>query len=138
MATKVMFSGKDIVKSLDKFVERIGAVNIDAAVTEALDALADWALAEMQYIVRNHNNTGNAFRALRRTAVQGAGNSRWVEVGALKIRAEDKDGFHVIYLECGSPTLAADPWLRPTMERRAEINTIIRRVFRKWGVIGGG
>lgn len=64
--------------------------------------------------------------------MQRAGNYQWVEVGAMYIRTENKDGFHVVYLEYGSPTLAADPWLRPTMERKAEINKIIMGVFRKW------
>lgn len=129
------FDGKQIMTRLAKMADNISKLDVDAIMHDALDALADVLLAEMQELVRKHYKTGDAYRAIKRTEVQRAGNYQWVEVGALHIRAEDKDGFHVVYQEYGSPgRLEADPWLRPVMEDRGLINRTILDVFSKWGI----
>ena len=139
------FSGKDLARQLDKFATEIGAKNIDAAVEEALNAVADWLLAEMQAVLVQHGKvkTSKAYDALRRSPVEHEGNQMYIEVGGYRIRAEDKDGFHLVYLEYGSThplghtTQEPISWLRSTMERKAEIRRIIDEIFAKWGVAGG-
>lgn len=141
----VKFNSSAIMDKFASMVDDISKVDVDAAVTEALNEVADVLLKEMQAAVKRHYRKGNAYRAIKRTEVQRAGNYQYVEVGAMYIRSEDQKGFHVIYLEYGSPGhmtkngkrsgyLAADPWLRPTMEKRALINRTILQVFKKWGV----
>lgn len=129
------FDTSSIMGKFSKMVDNISKIDIDAAIFEALNELADVLLLRMQDIVRRHYETGDAYRAIKRTEVQRAGNFQWVEVGAMSIRMEDKDGFHVVYQEYGSPgRLEADPWLRPTMEDKTLINKTIMDVFKKWGV----
>jgi len=129
------FGAANIMERLSMMVDNISKIDIDAAIHEALDELADVLLVHMQEIVRKHYQTGNAYKAIKRTDVQRSGNFQWVEVGAMSIRLEDKDGFHVVYQEYGSPgKLEADPWLRPTMENKTLINKTILDVFKKWGI----
>lgn len=130
----VKFSSKSIMAKVEKMVDNLSTIDVDAAVTEALNDVTEYLLKEMQTAVKRHYRKGNAYRAVKRTDVQRAGNYQWVYVGAMDIRAEDKDGFHVIYLEYGSPTLPADPWLRPAFEKRAQIQKIVLDTFRKYGV----
>lgn len=95
----------DTDKIMGKFarmVDNISKVDVDAAVTEALNEVADFLLKEMQEGVQRHTRTGKAFDAVKRTDVQRTGNYQYVEVGAMYIRAEDRDGFHIVYLEYGS------------------------------------
>lgn len=130
----VKFNTDSLMKKFGRMVDNLTAVDVDAAVHDALDEVAGYLLKEMQQGVERHYQTGAAYEAITRTEVQSAGNRQWVEVGALHIRAENANGFHVVYLEYGSPTLAADPWLRPAMEKKAEISKIIMDTFKKWGV----
>jgi heptaprenylglyceryl phosphate synthase len=130
----VKFDTRNLMDKFARMVDDITQVDVDEAVTQALDEVADDLLEEMQAAVKRHYRTGSAYEAVKRTEVQRAGNYQWVEVGAMYIRAEDRDGFHIVYLEYGSPTLAADPWLRPAMEKRAQINQIILNAFREQGV----
>lgn len=141
----VKFNTDSLMRRFSRMVDNMTAVDVDAAVHDALDEVADFLLSEMQAGVMRHYQTGAAYEAVKRTEVQRAGNRQWVEVGALHIRSEDKEGFHIVYLEYGSPGyttkngkqagyLAADPWLRPTMEKKAEITKIIMDVFKKRGV----
>jgi HK97 gp10 family phage protein len=125
---------KSMAKYLDKFVSDVGDANLDAAVVEALDKVADFLLYEMQYRVWPHHRQGNAYDAIKRTEVKTNGHEHWVYVGALEIRTVDKKGFHIVYQEYGSPTMKADPWLRPSMEQRSAIRKIIKDTFKKWGV----
>lgn len=130
----VSFNTDKIMSRVAKMVDNLNTIDVDAAVADALNEVANFLLKEMQAVVERHNQTESAFQALKRTEVQRAGNYQWVEVGAMHIRAEDQDGFHIVYLEYGSPTLPADPWLRPAMEKQADIRKIILNTFRKWGV----
>ncbi len=130
----VKFDTTKIMNRFAAMVDDITKVDVDAAVTQALNDVADYLLTEMQQAVKRHYRKGDAYKAVKRTEVQRAGNYQWVEVGAMYIRSEDKDGFHIVYLEYGSPTLTADPWLRPAMEKRSQINKIILEAFQKWGV----
>lgn len=139
------FSGRDLVRQLDAFAAQIGKVNIDAAVEEALNALADWLLEEMRavLIAKGKVKKRRAYNALRRSEVQHEGNYMWIDVGGYRIREEDKDGFHLVYLEYGSTHpkghTTQEPifWLRGTMERKSEMRRIVKEVFEKWGVAGG-
>lgn len=131
----VKFDGQKVMDQLSKVVGNISKIDIDAAIHEALNELADVLLAEMQKRVITHFKTGDAYKSIKRTEVQRAGNFQWVEVGAMRIRYEDKEGFHVVYQEYGSPgKLEADPWLRPTVENKALINKTTLDVFKKWGI----
>lgn len=130
----VKFDTGKVLEQIEKSVANYTDVDIDAAVTAALDEIADVMLEQMQEGVRRHYKKGRAYRAIERSEVQRAGNYLWVEVGALRIRAEHKDGFHVIYQEYGSPTLPADPWLRPVIENKAQVKRIILETFEKWSV----
>ncbi len=141
----VKYDTHSMMDKLWALQDRVGQIDVDAAVKDALDEIADFLLAEMQKSVKRHYHLGNAYKAIKRTEVQRSGNYQWVNVGAMYIRSEDKEGFHVVYLEYGSPGhtsktgkqagyLAADPWLRPAMEKKAKINKIIMEAFRKRGL----
>lgn len=105
------------MQSLERFIlkmtDDMRGVDIDAAAVEALDTIGDMMLDDMQAKVAKHRDTGAAYDAVKKNDVVSQGNQHSVEVGAMDIRGEDKDGFHVIYQEYGSPTLPADPWMRP-------------------------
>lgn len=130
----VKLNSDAIMKQFASMVDNISQIDVDSAVAEALDEVADVLLAEMQKGVARHQKTGRAFDAIERTEVQRAGNTQWVEVGALHIRAEHKDGFHVIYQEYGSPKLAADPWLRPVLDNKSLVRKTILSVFERWKI----
>lgn len=128
----------DTQKILDQFQKRahnFAAIDIDAAVHDALNELADILLKMMQEGVERHRDTGAAYNSIERTEVQRAGNTQWVEVGALRIRSEHQDGFHVVYQEYGSPGFGpADPWFRPVMENKLIVRKTILSVFERWNV----
>lgn len=130
----IQFDSKKLSRQFGRMAEGIRRIDIDAAVMEALDEVANVLLAEMHKGVERHRDTGHAYDAIERTEVQRAGNYAWVEVGAIHIRAEHKDGFHVIYQEYGSPTFAADPWLRPVMENKALVRKTVMAVFERWKI----
>lgn len=131
----VKFNTDSIMKKVEQLVDNLSQIDIDSAVRSALDEIADYLLDLMQTAVKRHYKDGDAYRAIKRTEVERAGNYMWVEVGAMRIRYEDKKGFHVIYQEYGSPgKFDADPWLRPALEKRAQINKIVLETFKKWGV----
>lgn len=123
----VKFSINSLEKYLAKMADELQGVDIDAAVVSALDEIGDTLLADMRRKVEPHKRTGKALSAVKRRPVESAGNTHYVEVGAMDIRGVDKDGFHVIYQEYGSPTLPADPWLRPALER---LNTYKNKVIK--------
>ncbi len=124
-----------IMKSVNRYVENISKIDTNAAVAAALDEAADILLEQMQEAVYKHHRKENAYKSIKRTEVEIHGNYISVEVGALFIRSVDKKGFHVIYQEYGSPTFAADPWLRSTLEKsRTQIKATIIAVMKGWGV----
>lgn len=128
----------DTNKILDQFQRKVdvyASFDVDSAVHAALDELADMLLKDMQANVERHVKKGRAYRAVERTPVQRAGNTQWVQVGAMRIRSEHKDGFHIVYQEYGSPTFgAADPWFRPVMNNKVKIRKKILEVFKRWNV----
>lgn len=131
----VKFDTQKIVDQFQKMAYNYQSIDIDAAVHEALDELADILLKMMQDGVARHRRTGAALDAIERTEVQHVGNTQYVEVGAMRIRAEHQNGFHVIYQEYGSPHFGpADPWLRPVMENKAIVRKTILAVFERWNV----
>lgn len=131
----VKFDTQKIVDQFQKKALYYAGIDIDTAVHETLDELADILLKMMQEGVSRHYAKGDAYKAVERTEVQRAGNTQWVEVGAMRIRSEHQDGFHVIYQEYGSPSFGpADPWLRPVMENKAIVRKTILAVFERWNV----
>lgn len=129
------FDTQKIMEQFGKMVDDYAAIDIDAAVHDALDELADVLLAMMQDGVKRHYKSGRAYESIERTPVQRAGNTQWVSVGAMRIRAEHQNGFHVIYQEYGSPSFGpADPWFRPVMEKKSLIRKTILSVFERWNV----
>jgi hypothetical protein len=132
----VKFDGNDIIKQLQAYTDNVLKFDIDSIIADCLDEIADMLLEEMQSRVAKHKKKGRAYNAIERTPVRRAANYQWVEVGALNIRTTRKDGFHVVYQEYGSPgRFAADPWLRPVMEKsKAKINKLILEVFKRKGI----
>ena len=131
----VKFDSNQIVKQISGFVRDYEIIDIDAAVREALDEVADLLLEQMRSGALRHKVKGRAYDAIERTEVQRVGNYFYVEVGALRIRAEHQDGFHIVYQEYGSPKFGPpDPWLRPALEQKALIRQTILEVFRRYGV----
>lgn len=135
-----------LAKQVDAFAEKISAIDMDSAVAVALDEVADYLLAYMQQLLAasGHIRSGDAYRALRRTPVEKEGNRYWVEVGAMRIRYEDKSGFHIVYLEHGSThaggwqTLEGIHWLEQAKKQTKAMNGIIENVLMRYTAEGGG
>lgn len=129
MHAKFNFGGLE--SFLLKRATELEQLDIDAAVVESLEIIGEQMLLDMQEGVARHQRTGKAYSALKMKPVVSAGNYHSVEVGAMDIRGADKDGFHIIYQEYGSPTFPADPWLRPAMEKLKKYkDKIIKQVMK--------
>lgn len=122
--------------NLDQLVNRyqIQADKIEEVAAEAINETLDWAENEMKKNVRPFNKTGAAYNSIKKERAIASGNYIFGRVGGLYIREEDKKGFHLVYLENGSPTRPATPWFRPVMSKKAKMKKIQEEVFRRNGV----
>ena len=120
-----------LLKMADSMDERL-----DKAIEETLEESADVLLEDMRTVVQRHYKSGAALRAIKRTKLQREGDFWRVDVGAPYIRKGDEEGFHVIYLEYGSPTLVADPWLSSAIEKnRAKLRKIRIDALKRNGIL---
>ena len=142
----VKFNSKAITDGLDRYVWQFAAVDIDGIVCDVLDDVGNEMLLDMQERVAAHSTPKKrAYNALKFEGVKTAGNYHSIEVGAMDIRGEDKDGFHIIYQEYGSPghttakgkqagVFRADPWLRPAVETaKKRLRVVTHAALKRWG-----
>lgn len=121
---------------LEDFLAQIAKAgnDIDETVAQALDESADILLSAQQEIVQTHRRTGEAYNALKKGSIKKVGDSQEIAVGALDIRKGDKEGFHIIYLEYGTPKVPALHWKRSSIEKNlSKIRATQKAVFQKKG-----
>ena len=124
------------LENLIKNIEKAGR-NVDDAVAESLEAQADILLEAEQEVMRSHYRTGAAYRALKKSPIRKVGDEQSIDVGALDIRGEDKDGFHLIYFEYGDGqgNVPAIRWKRGSVEKcRAKMKRIQKEILQRKGV----
>lgn len=124
------------VPNLDELVNRyqIQADRIEDVAVEAINETLDWAEEEMKKNVEPYNVTKNAYNSIKKEPAIASGNYISGRVGALYIREGDKEGFHLIYMEEGSPTRPSTPWFRPVLSKKSKMRKIQEAVFRRNGV----
>jgi HK97 gp10 family phage protein len=131
MATKGWITTKGFEEYLEKLAE--AGRDVDQAAAEALAAGGDVLLAGMQQRVRK--DTHNLEQHLVRTDPQRDGNYTFVTVGLSK----DADGETHRYgmaQEYGSSSMAAQPYIRPTLDSdMSKARKRMREVFEGKGIV---
>ena len=122
-------------KGFADYLERIAKAgrDVDAAAKEALQAGGEVLLAGMQR--RVPKDTGNLHDSL---AVEGPfadGNTHFVMVG-LSSSADGETTRYGNAQEFGSSSMAAQPYVRPTLDSdMGKARRTMRSVFKKWEVL---
>lgn len=120
---------------LDDMVKRIrdAGNNIEAVVAEAVEAGAAPVYQDIKAWVEKHKLTGATEKGLTLSEVKRDGGRIWVEVG---ISTEDAPlAWHAVFVEYGTPTMKADPGIRPAFSgNRAKVRTIQKKILVKGGV----
>lgn len=124
----------DLIVVLIAKVDEIDEIAAEV-MNETVDLLRDEMKKELKKKIRRKDkSTGNALKAIKSEHVKIKGFYISARVGALYIRGKDSSGFHLVYLENGSPTRAATPWLRPVMDRVGMISQFQKEQLRKRGI----
>lgn len=124
----------DLTAELVAKADEIDEIAIEV-MNETVDFLRDEMKKELKKKIRRKDkSTGNALNAIKSKHAKIRGFYIVASVGALYIRGKDSNGFHLIYIEYGSPTRAATPWLRPVLDRIGMISQFQKEQLRKRGI----
>lgn len=136
-----MMHGTIELPDVSQYIAEIEAMadTIDDVAIEVINETVDFMRDQMKAllysrIAQKDLSTGAAINAIKSEHAKRRGNIVSAKVGAIYIRGKDKDGFHLVYLEYGSPTRAATPWFRPVLDRKALIEEFQKNQLRKRGI----
>jgi len=130
MATRVTIS----TKGFEELLERIAEVgqDVDAAAQRALAAGSQVARAGM--VRRVPKDTHNLERHIRATEVKQDGNYHYVEIGVIDADADTARYGNA--QEYGTSSMAAQPYIRPTMaEDAGKIRKAMRESLEQDGLL---
>ena len=122
-------------KGFADYLERIAkaGLDVDAAAKEALQAGGELLLAGMQR--RVPKDTGNLHDSLAVEGPFSEGNWHYVTVG-LSSGADSETARYGNVQEFGSSSMAAQPYVRPTLDNdMSKARKVMRSVFKKWEVL---
>ena len=121
------------LKGLDEYLKKIqeAGENIDEAVSLAVEESTKPIYEDIQKWAKKHKLTGATLEGVAKTDVQKDGNKLFVEVGI--DTTHSKTAWHAVFVEYGTPKMAADPGIRPAYNK-SRIKKIQKEVLSKEGI----
>ena len=121
------------LKGLDEYLKKIQEMggNIDEAVEKAVDESTKPIYEDIQNWAKKHKLTGATLKGVAKTDVQKEGNSYFVEVGI--DTTHSKTAWHAVFVEYGTPKMAADPGIRPAFNK-SRVKRIQKQVLSREGI----
>ena len=129
--TKVIFS----VSGLEEYLEKIQKTgdNMDELVGKALMASAQPVYNDIRKWAEKHKRTGATLEGVDVSPVKKDGGFLYVDVGLNT--AKNKDAWHAVFVEYGTPRKPAEPGIRPAFKKnQAKVKRIQRELLSKGGV----
>ena len=125
--------GRFELKGLDEYLKRVEEVggNIEKAVSLAVDESTKPIYEDIHKWAEKHKLTGATLKGVTKTDVQKDGNKIFVEVGI--DTTYSKSAWHAVFVEYGTPKMAADPGIRPAFNK-SRIRRIQKQVLSKEGI----
>ena len=130
-STKVSFR----VTGLEEYLEKIHKTggNMDKLVVDAIEASAQPIANDIRKWAKKHKRTGAALEGVDISPIKRDGDQIFVEVG---INAKkNKNAWHIVFVEYGTPRKAADPGIRPAFQKnKTKVKNIQKEILQKGGV----
>jgi len=103
---------------------------------EVINETTEYMAEEMrkEYDKKIKQDTGESRKAIKSEAAKTNGDIITGKVGLLYIRGKDEKGFHAVYLENGTPKMAARPFVRPIVDRKKDIASFQKQRLRAKGI----
>lgn len=123
------------VTGLEEYLKQIQAAgeNVDDAVKEAIYESAKPIYEDIKDWVEKHKRTGATLKGVDLSDVQSEGNKFYVDVGINT--DESENAWHAVFVEYGTPKMAADPGIRTAFSsNKAKVKKIQREVLKKAGM----
>jgi HK97 gp10 family phage protein len=130
-STKVSFRVTGLEEYLEK-IQKIGG-NMETLVGEAIEASAQPIANDIRKWAEKHKRTGAALEGVDISPIQRDGDQIFVEVGINT--KKKKSAWHIVFVEYGTPRMAADPGIRPAFKKnKVKVKNIQQEILQKGGV----